>query len=106
MPHLPQVTLSIELCSEWYIVFDVVRLVILTFLMRYFTLVDNDDVVDSDDDHIIGAVLVATSNVRGPVASQKVWGDNSGAGGEGEWCEQDARIKTAFFGDLKKTGCW
>ena len=81
MPHLPQVTLSIELCSEWYIVFYVVRLVSLTFLMRYFTLVDNDDVVDSDDDghvgdHIIGAVLVATNNVRGPVASQKVWGDN------------------------------
>ena len=77
MPHLPQVTLSIDLCSEWYIVFDVVRLVSLTFLMRYFTSVDNDDVVDSDDDghvgdHIIGAVLVATNNVRGPVASQKV----------------------------------
>ena len=34
--------------------FDVVRLVILTFLMRYFTLVDNDDVVDSDDDGHVG----------------------------------------------------
>ena len=47
MPHLPQVTLSIELCSEWYIVFYVVLLVSLTLRILFLGPVLEEESVDS-----------------------------------------------------------